>query len=91
VEKKVLTSALLLIVLWIFSAQSPAQVYKYVDKKGVAHFTNVPADPQYKKASRITNRKAAKKHRGSKSRRYSESAPPGNARPKSQSPLNQKP
>ena len=27
----------------------PAQVYKYVDKNGVPHYTNTPNDPKYKK------------------------------------------
>jgi len=28
----------------------PAQVYKYVDKNGVPHYTNTPNDPKYMKS-----------------------------------------
>jgi hypothetical protein len=91
VKKNALTSILLVIFLWAFNAESPGQVYKYVDKKGVTHFTNVPADPQYKPASGFINIKDAKKHRRSKSRRYSESIPPKNVKPASQPSSDQKP
>lgn len=90
-KKNSLTSILLLILLWAFNTESLAQVYKYVDKNGVAHFTNVPADPRYKPASRSINRKAPKKYKLSKSRRHSESMPSRNVKQVNQPPLNQKP
>ncbi len=79
-KKNALTSVLLLLIAWALNAESPAQVYKYVDKKGGAHFTNVPADPRYKPASRNINRKAPKRYKHSKSIRHSESAPSKNIR-----------
>lgn len=50
-----------------FNAQIPAQVYKYVDKNGVVHYTNTPSDPRYKKSKigvndpKKKNRPAVKK------------------------------
>lgn len=35
-------------IFFVFNAESQAQVYKYVDKKGGTHFTNVPADSRYR-------------------------------------------
>ena len=44
---------LLLITLLTFQlaliTPIPAQVYKYVDKNGVRHYTNTPNDPKFKK------------------------------------------
>jgi hypothetical protein len=87
VKKSALTSILLLLIAWAFNEESPAQVYKYVDKNGGAHFTNVPADPRYKPASRSINRKAPKKYKVSKSRRHSESMPSKNVKQVNQAPL----
>lgn len=36
------------IALFVFVKEIPAQVYKYVDKDGVIHFTDTPTDPKYK-------------------------------------------
>jgi hypothetical protein len=45
---------LLLITLLTFQlaliTPIPAQVYKYVDKNGVSHYTNTPNDPKYRKS-----------------------------------------
>ena len=75
-KKNALALILFLIIPWFFNAESPAQVYKYVDKNGVAHYSNVPADPKYKPASKNINRNVRKRYKFSKSRRYSESMPP---------------
>jgi hypothetical protein len=74
--KNSLALIVFLIIPWFFNAESPAQVYKYVDKKGVAHYSNVPADPRYKPASKNINRNVRKRYKVSKSRRHSESMPP---------------
>ncbi len=36
-----------LLMVALFPAQGSAQVYKYVDKDGVVHFTDSPTDPKY--------------------------------------------
>ena len=36
-----------LLMVALFPAQGSAQVYKYVDKDGVVHFTDTPTDPRY--------------------------------------------
>jgi len=68
------------VILFAFSAESQSQAYKYVDKEGVHHFTNVPADPRYRPASGLINRKASKKHKDLKPRWHSESTPPKNVK-----------
>ncbi len=35
------------IALFVFVKEIPAQVYKYVDKDGVQHFSDAPTDPKY--------------------------------------------
>lgn len=50
-----MTKITLVFIIWLaiqltFHAQIPAQVYKYVDKNGVVHYTNTPSDPRYKKS-----------------------------------------
>ena len=37
-----------LLMFALFSPESSAQIYKYVDKDGTVHFTNTPTDPEYK-------------------------------------------
>ena len=37
-----------LLLLILFSPESSAQIYKYVDRDGTVHFTNTPTDPGYK-------------------------------------------
>jgi uncharacterized protein YPO0396 len=57
---------LLLITLLAFQqvliTPIPAQVYKYVDKNGVPHYTNTPNDPRYMK-SKIRGTDPKKKNR----------------------------
>lgn len=38
----------LLLIFALFSPESSAQIYKYVDKDGAVHFTDTPTDPRYK-------------------------------------------
>jgi len=62
---------LLLITLLTFQlgliTPLPAQVYKYVDKNGISHYTNTPNDPKYMKSKigvsdpKKKNRPAVKK------------------------------
>jgi hypothetical protein len=85
-KKNALAPILLLIIPWFFNAESPAQVYKYVDKNGVAHFSNVPADPRYKRASKSINPKAPQKPKGLKPRKD-----PGATSPKNFKRLNNPP
>jgi soluble lytic murein transglycosylase len=40
---------ILLCLLVIFPTISSAEIFKYVDKDGVIHFTNMPTDPSFKK------------------------------------------
>ncbi len=40
--------ALLMAGVFLFPRPSAADIYRYVDKDGVAHFTNVPSGAQYK-------------------------------------------
>lgn len=35
------------IFLFVFSTNGMADIYKFVDKDGVVHFTNVPVDPRF--------------------------------------------
>jgi len=44
----------------------PAQVYKYVDKNGVPHYTNTPNDPKYKKGKIGVNDPGRKNRRAVK-------------------------
>lgn len=39
---------MVLLALFVFVKEIPAQVYKYVDKDGVIHFTDTPTDPKFK-------------------------------------------
>lgn len=77
---------ILLVILLAFNAESWSQTYKYVDKKGVTHFTNVPADPRYKRASKSINPKAPQKPKGLKPRKD-----PGATSPKNFKRLNNPP
>jgi hypothetical protein len=65
---------LLLITLLTFQlaliTPIPAQVYKYVDKNGVPHYTNMPNDPRYKKD------KVGVDHRVKNNRRAVKKSPP---------------
>jgi len=60
----------------------PAQVYKYVDKNGVPHYTNTPNDPKYKKGKigvsdpRKKNRTAVKNRPNTKNHRLPQNLPP---------------
>jgi hypothetical protein len=79
--KNYLSIMILLVILLAFNAESWSQThkyYKYVDEKGVTHFTNVPADPRYNPASKSINRKAPKKPKALKPRSHSKSTPPPN-------------
>jgi hypothetical protein len=78
--KKDLFIMILLMIFFAFNAEGQSQVYKYVDKNGVAHFTNAPADPRYRPASRLINLKGSKKHKDLKPRRHSESKAPQNVK-----------
>jgi len=64
-----------LMTLFAFIPESRSQVYKYVDEKGVTHFTNTPVDPRYRPASRSINRKASPRQSNLKIKRHSESKP----------------
>jgi hypothetical protein len=78
-------------ILLAFNAESPAQqVYKYVDKNGVTHFTNTPTDPRYKSAPRTLNPKAPKKHKRLKSGKYSGSIPSKQVGKANQPPVSNK-
>jgi hypothetical protein len=66
----------LLLNFFLSNPETLAQYYRYVDKDGVSHFTNVPADPRYKPASGAKNRKVAKKPKPPKSKKHPQSAHP---------------
>jgi len=78
--KKDLFTMILLGIFFASNAECQAQVYKYIDKNAVAHFTNAPADPTYRPASRLINLKASKKHKDLKPRRHSEFTAPQNVK-----------
>jgi len=44
---KLIILLLFLLMVALFPGQGSAQVYKYVDKDGVVHFTDTPTDPRY--------------------------------------------
>ena len=46
--KKLILPILILFTFVFFSKNTFCGIYKYVDKNGVIHFTNVPTDPRYK-------------------------------------------
>ena len=74
-KKKVLTLIIALMILLPYKAESPAQVYKFVDKNGVPHFTNAPTDPRYKPKSGYVKRKAVSpKNKRPKPGKYSKSS-----------------
>jgi hypothetical protein len=66
-RKIILSFIIWLAIQLTFNAQIPAQVYKYVDKDGVTHYTNAPSDRKYKKSKigvndpKKKNRPAVKK------------------------------
>jgi len=84
--KNSLSIMILFVILLAFNAESWSQTYKYVDEKGVTHFTNVPADPRYKRASKSINPKAPQKPKGLKPRKD-----PGATSPKNFKRLNNPP
>ena len=45
---KLIAPLFFLLAFVLFSPESSAQIYKYVDKDGTVHFTNTPTDPGYK-------------------------------------------
>jgi len=47
-EKKSLFGLAVLVLTLLFSSQTFADIYKYVDEEGVIHFTNVPTDGKFK-------------------------------------------
>jgi len=48
-----------LIFLFLFPSFLYADIYYYVDKNGVWHFTNIPADPHYRLYLRSLHKKAS--------------------------------
>ncbi len=70
----------LLLNFFLFNPETPAQYYRYVDKEGVTHFTNVPADPRYKPAPRTKKRNVSKKPKAPKRKKPPELAPPRGAK-----------
>ncbi len=72
-KKPFLSLIILPMFLFVCNTESQAQVYKYVDEKGITHFTNIPSDPRYKPASGYINQKSPKKHKPSKSKKHSKS------------------
>lgn len=46
-------TAWVLLCLLIFPVLCGAEIYQYVDREGVIHFTNVPTQPNYKKISSL--------------------------------------
>jgi hypothetical protein len=79
---------LLLITLLTFQqvliTPIPAQVYKYVDKNGVPHYTNMPNDPRYKK-DKIGINYPVKKNRRAVKKSPSYKKPPHSAKSPSSS------
>ena len=45
---RLITPLFFLLILALFSPESSAQIYKYVDKDGTFHFTNTPTETRYK-------------------------------------------
>jgi len=78
--KNPLLIMMLLVILLAFNGESWPQTYKYVDEKGVTHFTNVPADPRYKRASKSIDRQSSKKPKDARTRSHSKSTTPQNIR-----------
>jgi len=90
VKKKVLTLIIALMILLPYEAKSPAQVYKYVDKNGVPHFTNAPADPRYKpKSGHVKRKPGPPKSKRSKPGKYSKSSSSKIGEQANQPPLSQ--
>ena len=51
--RKIILVLSVLVIVQAFNQIGSAQVYKYVDKDGVVHFTDSPADSKYQKAEGI--------------------------------------
>jgi hypothetical protein len=89
-RKKVLTLIIALMILLPYKAESPAQVYKYVDKDGVPHYTNAPTDPRYKpKSGHVKRKPTPPKSKHSKPGKYSKSSSSKIGKQANQSPLSQ--
>jgi hypothetical protein len=90
VKKKVLILIIALMILLPYEAESPAQVYKYVDKNGVPHFTNAPTDPRYKpKSGHVKSKPAPPKSKRSKLGKYSKSSSSKIGKQANQPPISQ--
>jgi hypothetical protein len=90
VRKKVLALIIALMILLPYRAESPAQVYKYVDKDGVPHYTNAPTDPRYKpKSGHVKRKPAPAKSKRSKPGKYSKSSSSKIGQQANQPPLSQ--
>jgi hypothetical protein len=90
VRKKVLALIIALLILLPYRAESPAQVYKYVDKDGVPHYTNAPTDPRYKpKSGHVKRKPAPAKSKRSKPGKYSKSSSSKIGQQANQPPLSQ--
>lgn len=48
-SKTILISAIILVIIITMGLASHADIYKYIDEKGVIHFTNIPMGKGYKK------------------------------------------
>lgn len=57
--------------LFLFPTESRSEIYKYVDKEGIVHFTNVPTQQEYRKVSK------ASKGKGTVSSSYLKHVPQG--------------
>ncbi len=60
-RKWFMTGFMATLVFFAFAPSISAQTYKYVDKDGVTHFTNIPNSPKYKPASGYVNQSPKKK------------------------------
>ena len=59
--KRFLIGFMAIIAFFAFAPALGTQTYKYVDKDGVTHFTNVPNSSKYKPASGYINHSSKKK------------------------------
>ena len=69
---------LVLLSLFVFVHEIPAQVYKYVDKDGVTNFTDTPTDKKFQKESSVGWDNSVRSEAGSRTVSRSEIKRPPN-------------
>jgi len=61
---KFISVSIIILCSFLFAMNSSAGIYRYVDEKGVIHFTNCPRDPKFKLYIRESNEDVGNENAG---------------------------